>query len=221
MKRLLRQLAFIGDMQVEELAARMGHAADFGDAHLEAGLVAGEVVTYQLAVPGAQEVTRMFAGTAAPEVDHGFECRKGRRAVGLDIGAVGFLLAWRQHLYRRFIGVNHALGQHHFVQRIDQGLKLHASLAHPLCQGRTRNGQTDATEDLFLSIQRQVVGELGHHHMGQQARRGDALVDYLRRHRRLDLRFALAAGPSSTNVLFDGEHARRVVQLLTDIFPIR
>lgn len=134
MKRLLRQLAFIGDMQVEELAARMGHTADFGDAQLEAGLLAGEVVTYQLAVPGAHEVTRIFAGTAGSEVvDHGFECRKRRRILGPDIGAVGFLLAWRQRLYRRFIGVNHALGQHHFAQRIDQGLKLHASLAHPLC----------------------------------------------------------------------------------------
>lgn len=105
-----------------------------------------------------------------------------------------------------------------FAQRIDQGLKLHASLAHPLCQGRTRDGQTGTTEDLFLSIQRQVVGELGHHHMGQQARCWDALIDYLRRHRRLDQRFALAADPFPTNVLFDGEHARRVVQLLTDIF---
>lgn len=51
--RLLRQLTFIGYMQVEELAARMGHAADFGDAQLEAGLVAREVIADQLAVPGA------------------------------------------------------------------------------------------------------------------------------------------------------------------------
>ena len=65
-------------MQVEELAARMGHAADFGDAQLEAGLVAGEVVTDQLAVPGVQEVTRMFAGTAGAEVvDHGLEAENG------------------------------------------------------------------------------------------------------------------------------------------------
>ncbi|KOP60485.1 hypothetical protein OX90_05865 [Pseudomonas coronafaciens pv. porri] len=63
-KRLLRQLTFIRNVQVEELAARMGHAADFGDAQLEAGLVTGKVITDQLAVPGAQEVTRMFACTA-------------------------------------------------------------------------------------------------------------------------------------------------------------
>jgi hypothetical protein len=37
-------LAFIRDVQIEELAARVGHAGDFGDAQLEACLVAGEVV---------------------------------------------------------------------------------------------------------------------------------------------------------------------------------
>lgn len=84
----------------------MGHAADFGGAQLEAGLVAGQVVTDQLAVPCVPEVTRMFAGTAGAEVvDHGLEGRERRAAVSPDIGGVGFLLAGRQHLYRRFIGV--------------------------------------------------------------------------------------------------------------------
>jgi len=119
-KRLLRQLAFIRHVQVEDLAACMGHAADLGDAQLKAGLVAGKVITDELAVPGAQEVTRMFASTAGAEVlDHGLEGRERCSAVGPDIGAVGFLFARRQHLYRRFIGMNHALGQHHFAQRID------------------------------------------------------------------------------------------------------
>ncbi|UUJ38972.1 hypothetical protein L1A22_19810 [Pseudomonas extremaustralis] len=47
----------------------MGHAADFGDAQLEAGLVAGEIITDQLTVPLAQEVsgkgTGMKAGCSA------------------------------------------------------------------------------------------------------------------------------------------------------------
>lgn len=55
-------------MQVKELAACMGHAADLGDAQLKAGLVAGKVITNELAVPGAQEVTRMFASTTGAEV---------------------------------------------------------------------------------------------------------------------------------------------------------
>jgi len=51
-------------MQVEKLSARMGHTADFGDAQLEASLIAGEVIADQLAVPGAHEVGWVFTGTA-------------------------------------------------------------------------------------------------------------------------------------------------------------
>ncbi len=110
------------------------------------------------------------------------------------------------------------LGQHCFAQRIDQGLKLHASLTSPLRQCRARDGQAGMAEDLFLSIERQVVGEFGHLHVRQHARSGDALIDHLRRQRRLDQCFALPAGQFPNNVLFDGEHAWRVVQLLADVF---
>ncbi|MDT4864623.1 hypothetical protein FQZ97_993890 [compost metagenome] len=88
----------------------------------------------------------------------------------------------------------------------------------PLRQRRTSDSQAGTAEDLFLPVQRQVVGELGHHHVSQQAGGGDALVDHLRRHRRLDQRFALAAGPFPTHMLFDGEHARRVIQFFADVF---
>ena len=53
-KRLLRQLTFISDMQVEKLASGMGNAADFGDAVGRACLVTGEVIAEQLAAPCAQ-----------------------------------------------------------------------------------------------------------------------------------------------------------------------
>ncbi|WVM91103.1 hypothetical protein UMZ34_12930 [Halopseudomonas pachastrellae] len=69
------QLAFVGGMQVEELAPRMRHATDFGDALLEASLVACEVIADQFAIPGVQEVTRMFASTAGTEViDYRLQC---------------------------------------------------------------------------------------------------------------------------------------------------
>lgn len=54
-----------------------------------------------------------------------------------------------------------------------------------------------------------MVSELGHHHMSQQACGRDAFVDHLRRYRYLDERFTLAAGPFSTDVLLDREHAWR------------
>ena len=46
----------------------------------------------------------------------------------------------------------------------------------------------------------------------------DALVDDLGGHRRLDQRFALAAGPLATYMLLNGEHARCVVELFAGIF---
>ncbi|MCY1365874.1 hypothetical protein D9M69_527450 [compost metagenome] len=218
-QRLFGQLAFVRRVQIEELAAGVGHAADFGDALLEAGLVASEVVADQLAIPLTKKIARMLAGTAWAEViDHGLQIGEGRGAVSPDVSPMGFLLAWGKHLYRGFIGVDHALGQHCFAQRIDQRLELHAGLPDPLRQRRTSDSQAGAAEDLFLSVQRQMVGELGHHHMRQQAGGGDPLVDHLRRHWRLDQRFALAAGPFPTHVLLDGEHARRVIQFFADVF---
>ena len=46
MKRLFGQLAFVGRMQIEELAAGMPHATDFSDALLKACFVAGEIVAH-------------------------------------------------------------------------------------------------------------------------------------------------------------------------------
>lgn len=66
-----------------------------------------------------------------------------------------------------------------------------------------------------------MVGELGHHHMGQQTGSRNALVDDLGGHRRLDQRFALAAGPLATYMLLNGEHARCVIQLFADSSPMR
>lgn len=63
-----------------------------------------------------------------------------------------------------------------------------------------------------------MVGELGHHHVSQQPCGRDALVDYLGRNRSLSQRFTLSADPLSAHMLFNGEHARDVFQLLADIF---
>ena len=109
------------------------------------------------------------------------------------------------------------LGQHGFAQCIYQRLQLYAGLADPLSQRRARDRQAGTAEDLFLPVQRQVVGELRHHHMRQQAPSGDGLADYLRRHRSLDQYYALPAGRFPTNVLFGGKHAWRIAQLFADI----
>ncbi|MNH35233.1 hypothetical protein D3C79_959030 [compost metagenome] len=123
MQRFFGDLALIGRVQVEELTASMGHAADLCDAQIKARLVTGEVVADQLAVPVVQEGSGVFAGAARAEVVN--DCRQvGELAgcVGPNVGSVGLLGARRQHLYRRFIGVDHAMLEHCFAQRIHQWL---------------------------------------------------------------------------------------------------
>ncbi|MNX56165.1 hypothetical protein D3C86_869520 [compost metagenome] len=67
-QRFFGYLALVGRVQIEELAARMRHAADFRNAQLKACLVAREVIADQFAVPVAEEVSSMFACTARAEV---------------------------------------------------------------------------------------------------------------------------------------------------------
>ena len=63
-----------------------------------------------------------------------------------------------------------------------------------------------------------MVGKLGHHDVGQQARRWDAFVDDMRRHRRLDQCFALVTGPFPPDMALDRKDAGRVVELFAGIF---
>ena len=73
---------------------------------------------------------------------------------------MGFLLARREHLYWRFVSVDHALGKYHFAQRIDQGLELHTGLADRLRQFRAGDSQAGAAKDFLLPIQRQWSANL-------------------------------------------------------------
>lgn len=58
----------------------------------------------------------MLARTARAEVVN--DCpdrRKRRSAVGPDVSTVGLLLARREHLHWRFVGVDHAFGKYRFA----------------------------------------------------------------------------------------------------------
>ena len=68
-----------------------------------------------------------------------------------------------------------------------------------------------------LAVQRKVVEELGHQHLGQQAGRGDALVDDLRWNRRLYELLAVRTGPLAAHMALYGEHTGLIVQPLGDI----
>ncbi len=62
-----------------------------------------------------------------------------------------------------------------------------------------------------------MITVLGDHHLGQQAGGRDAFVDDLCRYRCLDQSFTLITNPLATDVAFDAEHARRVVEFFADI----
>jgi hypothetical protein len=65
--------------------------------------------------------------------------------------------------------------QQSISQRIHQRLQLHTTGTHPFGQGGARDFQAGTAEHAFLTVQRQMVGILGHQHLGQQASGGDAL----------------------------------------------
>jgi hypothetical protein len=94
-------------------------------------------------------------------------------------------LTGREHLHRGFVRVQHGAGQHFGAQGIDQGLQLHAALPHPLRQRRARNRHACTRKDVLLARQRQMIGVLGHQHMGQQARGRYAFIDHVRGNWRL------------------------------------
>ncbi len=131
---------------------------------------------------------------------------------------MGFLRARSEHLYGRFVRVHDLLSCHPVTQGIDQGLQLHARHTNPLGQRRTWNRQASSTENRFLTVKRKMINELRNHDVGKQPGSRDAFVDNLRRYWRLDQRFAVIAYPLATNMTLDGKHARRVIQLLADIF---
>ncbi len=218
LQRLGGQFTLIGDVQVVELATGMRQAADLGDALAEPRLVAGVVVTHQLAPPVAQEGAGVFARPTRGEVvDRGLQVGERCAAVRPHIGPVGFLLARGQHGHRGLVGVQHRLGQQCGAQSVDQGLQAHTAGAHPLGQRGTRDRQARPAEDAFLAVQGQMIGVLGDEHLGQQPGGGEAFVDHLCRHRRLDQRLALLARPLATDVALHRELTRHVVQLLADV----
>lgn len=56
-------------------------------------------------------------------VDHGLHRIEGAGTVSPQVGLVGLALARLEHLYRCLVGMQHRVGQHLCLERIDQGLQ--------------------------------------------------------------------------------------------------
>ena len=110
----------------------------------------------------------MFTSARFAEVvDHGFHSLKRPRGVGPQVRPVRLAVAGLEHLHRCLVGMQHAVLEHLCLERIHQRLQAHPADAHPLRQGRSRDGQTGTPKDRLLAVQRQVVQELGHQHVCQ------------------------------------------------------
>ena len=90
---------------------------DLGHAEFKTGLIAAKIVADQLAFPAFQEVAGVFSGAAGAEViDDRCQVRKLASSVGPYIGTMGFLCARLEHLYRRFVGVDHGVCKNGITQ---------------------------------------------------------------------------------------------------------
>ena len=113
--------------------------------------------------------------------------------------------------------MDHRLLQDELAQRLGNGGQSHAAGAHPLRHARARDVHARARINLGLPVQRQVIVVLGDDHLREQARRGNALVDDLRR-QRCGLN-GLAAGTRifASDVAQHEELGRHAVELLAHV----
>ena len=144
-------LALAADMQIKELALRMGHAANLRDATDKSCLVPRVIVTNQTAPPFTQEGSGVFFCFGLAEVkDHRFQILKRSKRIGPEIRPVCFLVAGLEHLYWRLIRMQHRVAQNLSLECIHQRLQLHATDASPMRQGQAWQRHSGTTKKYAL-----------------------------------------------------------------------
>lgn len=71
---------------------------------------------------------------------------------------------------------------------------------YPFDQGGTRDLNAGPGKNLFVVVQRQVVGILGPQHLGQQPRGGDAFVDHLCRASTVSVPARMSIGSTASQI---------------------
>jgi len=173
----------VGDPGVVELAAGVGPAPDLGRPRRRA--VEQRVVLPQgvgLDVPGvvAQPPLRAVAGVRRGEVEHGV------RVVGVPqvhpqvpgSGPPGTRVQYRD---RGVVRLNDAGLPNQLRHPVDERLQHAGRGGDPPADGGPGDIDSVPGQDASLAVQGEVVGELGHHHMGDQAGSRQSLPDRLGR----------------------------------------
>ena len=173
-----------------------------------------------MALPVAQELTRVLAATPAPviEDDNPGACLQVIAAVGPKLGALGFPAAGIELGHGRFIDMERAAFQQQFNQPIHQGLQRHPGASHPFRQGGASQNDWVTGGDLLQAVKRKMSQLLTDQHPNQQTRSRHATVDEGRGNRRGCNGFTVAARILRTNVAMDKELGGLDIELLGDVF---
>jgi hypothetical protein len=151
---------------------------------------------------------RWFDGTGRAIV-----ANVGPEPSGLRLAGTGC-----EHGHRRVIAVELACRQHMTTQGFDQRSQQGTALTDPPGKRRTVQLHPLPGVDRRLTIERQVIAELGREDMGEKARAGHAAGDGSRRCRRLHDAIACCATHPWTDMANDLEAGGQVLQHLGDIF---
>src|ERR1700738_614668 len=210
--------------QIEKFASYMRHAWSFLNRSTFIELVeAGECVRLQDAFELGQMPLRMFS-LAIWRIGepHGRRGLISRRPVVANIrpeaAGLGLTSSWRKHRHRRIVPVQLLCVEHVATQNLSYRCKQRRSLTDPAGQDGAFQLNPFACEDLRLTVQRSVVGELRRDDMRQQARSREATINHALWRRCLHHAGALPAAHLGANMADDEEARRHVLEHLRNVF---
>ena len=165
----------------------------------------------EVTLKSCQELGRSVAGTTLGEVIHrvGMLLADVRPEASL---ATAFLAAG-EHGHGRVVGPQHGRLKHQLFLSLVERPQQFGRRLNPIAQRTAGNVQAVTREEVFLTVQRQVVAELGDDDLSDQPRSGDAASN--RPHRRRRARhaiFAVPAGVLGSHVDVHFELRRDVLQ---------
>jgi hypothetical protein len=182
----------------------------------------GVAISLQDATESTQMRSRMFASAIRREGKPHRRWRVvARGAIVANIGpqptCFGFSRTRSQYREGRIVGVQ-LFGRHHMpAHRFNQWLQQRTRSADPLRQSRALQFHALAGGDLRLTIQRQMIAELGDQHVSQQRRSGHRALQRTTRRGCLHDALAAAATELRTHVADHLIGGRNPLQHLRDI----
>jgi len=98
-----------------------------------------------------------------------------------------------EHRHRRLVAEQPRRSLDRLELKLIKALEPACGTLHPAGERRAIELDALARQDLHLPIQRQIPGELRHHHVGHERRRSHAALDQSRQHLRLHHAIGAAA----------------------------